>query len=630
MSWFLSLAKDIDDMHDDGKMAVGGKSFIAHLFSMYWGCRGIPESICDLAYPVLFIFLNVDSVRGTQLQAMIFTPWAMKPLFAVVSDMFPVMGYKKRWYFVMMFSLATLSSFMLYISSPTALGGELATVAFFYLFIVNSAVASCDSMSQGRYTEVCKAKGASVVVLVSSLKITGGFIAAVVGPTLSDLHAQLSFIVAPPLFFQGIFVQGANFMGDKTVEPPCAPDWSIYNKDKKIIITGVTLGTLALSNAALTLALSAWQQAEEDAADRNETLFMTRPDFVIDHPIQLYYALSIMLLIMGMTFWSLPYRVAKINIYIIFCRVATLNFGYVLQQWYTAPVIWCQGTPNFSNRVYQTMGLVTGNLATLAGVALFEKYVSHWPARAAFWVTTLFTCVAALFDLSMITGFNRSVLSWTPVSGMTTTFLSETEYRLDDLMGFLIGTQALKPIVDTLDSMPSTVLLSKLCPAGVETTVFAMLAALQNLGLQISSLLGAQAISWTEVNIRNLTNETHPDERVYYCDTGRDPFGLGMSGLSFCLVVGGILMPLITIPATWLLIPPQRLDEPFVDQDDQEMAKQEVEGAARSLSVEAGQGVAAFPSFQGAMGGDDMAPLDQREHSSKFMFRKGLGGSKYL
>merc|ERR1712204_58834 len=141
------------------------------------------------------------------------------------------------------------------------------------------------------------------------------------------------------------------------------------------------------------------------------------------------------------------------------------------------------GNPNFTLTVYQALGQWIGQGATLLGVVLFQKFVSHWHAQRAFWVTTMFTVVAALFDLSMLTKFNRVIFS--PLGFGN---IKPFGFRLDDLLGFLIGTQALKPIATTLDDMPASVLVSKFCPAGVETTVFAILAALQNLGMQISGL----------------------------------------------------------------------------------------------------------------------------------------------
>merc|ERR1711976_657525 len=157
-------------------------------------------------------------------------------------------------------------------------------------------------------------------------------------------------------------------------------------------------------------------------------------------------------------------------------------------------------------------------------------------------------------------------------------------YRLDDMFGFLIGMQALKPIATTLDDMPSTVLLSKLCPAGVETTVFAILAALMNLGLTVSGLLAGEFYTYYEVDISSTRkfDETAGNNTVciggapkpgpegcfcgknkegkdycekFTCNFGFSPLGEGINGISWTLIVWGMILPLTTIPATFFLIP---------------------------------------------------------------------------
>merc|ERR1719401_45595 len=275
-----------------------------------------------------------------------------------------------------------------------------------------------------------------------------------------------------------------------------------------------------------------------------------------------------------MTFWSLPKQVALINVYIMFCRIAAMDVRYVLQQWYTT--LKCNAgqpnpieprLPNFPNTVYQMMGLVLGNACTLFGIWLFENYVYYWNSRKAFWVTTVFTMVAALFDLSMLTRFNQTMWAWFPAMSNRISFLcgedakgqptcSDDGYRLDDLFGFLIGMQALKPIATTLDDMPATILLSKLCPAGVETTVFAMLAAIQNLGLTVSGLLAGYFFESFRVDIEQ-------------CDYGWSPLGENVNGLQWALIMGGVILPLSTIPATFCLIPDKPLNSKFVEDADQ-------------------------------------------------------------
>jgi hypothetical protein len=328
-------------------------------------------------------------------------------------------------------------------------------------------------------------------------------------------------------------------MGDPRVEECCTPDTKVLRKDYKIVILGAVLGVMAF-------AVPFWN---------NEV-----------H--QLIYAMVAVAVCLSLTFFALPVQVAKINVYILFCRMATLDFRYPLLQWYTAEAEICPPSkfPNFTNTVYQAVGLVCGNLATLFGVYLFEVYVCHWNVRKAFWVTTVFTIIAASFDLSMLTGFNRTLFAPLGFGDINPFGMG----RLDDLLGFLLGTQALKPIATTLDDMPATVLLSKLCPVGVETTVFAILAALQNIGFQVAGLWATQFIKAVGFNIQT-GNETDPTDNGT-CDTGKASnfYGPeGMDGITWGVVVGNILLPLLTIPATFILLPNKNLDENFACDEDE-------------------------------------------------------------
>merc|ERR1719401_2527400 len=335
-----------------------------------------------------------------------------------------------------------------------------------------------------------------------------------------------------------------------------------------------------------------------------------------------------------MTFWSLPKQVALINVYIMFCRIAAMDVRYVLQQWYTT--LKCNAgqpnpieprLPNFPNTVYQMMGLVLGNACTLFGIWLFENYVYYWNSRKAFWVTTVFTMVAALFDLSMLTRFNQTMWAWFPAMSNRISFLcgedakgqptcSDDGYRLDDLFGFLIGMQALKPIATTLDDMPATILLSKLCPAGVETTVFAMLAAIQNLGLTHSGLSASIFFDAFGVDMSGTK-----------CQEGHSKilgFDLGVNGIQLALIFGGILLPATTIPATFCLIPDKPLNGKFVD----DVPPAEVELANNPVHDD-GHPAASFgrqsPSYVG-LGDAGIAPQDELEKASSLLFKRGGTG----
>lgn len=400
--------------------------------------------------------------------------------------------------------------------------------------VMQSAIAMCDSLSQGKYTEICKWKGSSIVSFTMYLKTTGYMVASIITPIFNDTNPQFNLYFVLPLVGQAIIVQAMNFMGDRRLDRLCFFDSELFHKDRGIILLGLGLGIWALILAiAGVIGASAGVLLGMSAGGLGAVLIAT--------------------------FSVLPREVAKVNTYMLFCRVAYLDLRYVLQQWYTAPESQCPDSPHFPNKVYQLMGYVMGNLASLFGVFLFERYVSHWNARPAFWVTTVFTMVASLFDVMMVTNFNRVVLGWVPFIGgqVVTWFGQDYPMRLEDIFGFLIGSQAIKPLAVTLDDMPATVLLSKICPPGVETTVFAMLAAMQNMGLQMSGLLSSNFLQFFEVNL---------DKTKNICDLGEAPFG--MNGLLFAVVTGNMILPMTTILATWALIPNKRLDEDFGEDTD--------------------------------------------------------------
>jgi len=589
------LRDDIDDLYFEEKITVNGCSMITHLTSMYWGCRGFPENLQDIALLPLIQKLGIDSSRGTVLISLIFAPWAMKPFFALLSDLVPFLFFKKRWYMVLVSCLGAYGAFMASPlgSTPDELRGDVPPdqqgfLLFVYFALINGAIAMCDSLSQGKYTEICKWKGATVVSYVSGSKILAGVAAALVGPRFNDSDPQINMMIIIPFFAQGAVVFGMNFMGDRKLPMVCGFDSAIWNKDKRIIITGLTLGGIA----AMLLVFE---------------LLTSNGIVTITSRMRLGFATAGIVAVLGMTFWSLPRAVAAINVYIIFCRVAALDVRFVLQQWYTSRAAQCGAgnTPHFPNTIYQMVGLILGNVMTLFGIWLFENYVYFWNAQKSFWVTTVFTVVAALFDVSMITQFNRTLWSWLPFMSNKVTWLCGDDgcdpggYRLDDMFGFLIGMQALKPIATTLDDMPSTVLLSKLCPAGVETTVFAILAALMNLGLTVSGLLAGEFFTKYEVKISSNTKfETLEGKADHFeictfgvpsfpaggeacvcgvsdgknyceqfiCNFGNSPLGDSVNGITWTLIVGGMLLPLTTIPATFCLIPNKPLNEDMVDE----------------------------------------------------------------
>ena len=138
--------------------------------------------------------------------------------------------------------------------------------------------------------------------------------------------------------------------------------------------------------------------------------------------------------------------------------------------------------PEFLGRVH----LVT-SVASLIGVWLYQRYFKHVPFRVIFGWTTVISALLGMTALILVTHFNRTL-------------------GIDDYW-FSLGDSLILAVAGRIALMPVYVLCARLCPAGIEATLFALLMSVYNFGWMVSSELGAILTHWlgvTETNFENL------------------------------------------------------------------------------------------------------------------------------
>merc|ERR1711948_20433 len=122
----------------------------------------------------------------------------------------------------------------------------------------------------------------------------------------------------------------------------------------------------------------------------------------------------------------------------------------------------------------------------------------------------------------------------------------------------------LEQLIDNLDQMPATLLLSKLCPKGIETTMFAILAGFSNIGLSLSSQIGGWFVAYFGFNFQAGAAESGKGICNVGGATPNEP--ASFHGMAQALVLGNLLLPSLTIPLTWIFIPNQPLSADFLDE----------------------------------------------------------------
>ncbi len=134
--------------------------------------------------------------------------------------------------------------------------------------------------------------------------------------------------------------------------------------------------------------------------------------------------------------------------------------------------------PEFLGRVR----LVT-SLASLAGIWLFQRFFRTIPFRKIFVWSTILSTALGLTTLLLVTHTNRAI-------------------GIDDHW-FSLGDSLILTVIGQIAYMPVLILAARLCPPGVEATLFALLMSVNNLAGMLSYQFGALLTHWFGVTESN-------------------------------------------------------------------------------------------------------------------------------
>jgi folate/biopterin transporter len=139
-------------------------------------------------------------------------------------------------------------------------------------------------------------------------------------------------------------------------------------------------------------------------------------------------------------------------------------------------------SPEFLGRVR----LVT-SIASLVGIWMFQRFFRSIPFRTIFGWTTVISAVMGMTMLLLVTHTNRSL-------------------GIDDHW-FSLGDSLILTVMGQIAYMPVLVLAARLCPPGVEATLFALIMSVTNLAALLSYEFGAglmHVLGVTETNFDQL------------------------------------------------------------------------------------------------------------------------------
>jgi len=547
-----SLKEQLDKVTDGNGMKV-----IIQLFCTYFFfCKSMARDFVLSTITVYFtkVLFADDTVTNNMLTAAT-SPYGIKTLWGSMSDALPCFGYHKRFYIIWGVCVSLCCIITLAVLNPEGTYSPLSpapsltiSITALLFFGTEYGGATVDSLSQARYTEFMKEMGTPTIVSFVWFLINSCTLLSAWGNWLVVAgQYKILLYFAIPVCLPMLYPAAMNWLFDKPVDSMCSPDCTKVMAHKGIFAMSMVLACGALGGSGL--------------------LIIQAPALV-----KIIYYGSLGTVFVVMSFMVLDYKIAAPAFYMFLCSALRLFFNGTLQGWYTYRnfigwpsessdpcegsddpdcISWCiKSGPGFETNYYQFVGNFVGAIAATFAVVLFEMFISKWSVRAAFWVTTMFQMFSTCLELAILQRWNHSMFGTDPL---------EPGSAWVDQLFFLVGAQALDKIIEMLDFMPCNVLIGKLCPAGMEATIFAVLAGSQNFGTNLARVFGALAVEYLGVSFTSGSNKcTNP---VYEIGP------ISLTGLACARAAGGILLPALTIPLTFVLLPNRNLNDNFLDED---------------------------------------------------------------
>ncbi|CAJ1986716.1 folate/biopterin transporter / FT5 [Leishmania donovani] len=265
------------------------------------------------------------------------------------------------------------------------------------------------------------------------------------------------------------------------------------------------------------------------------------------------------------SFWAMPLVIAKANVFGYLQMTVYLQLPGALDSFYLANAECLPDGPHFTYTFYNTVAAVIGNIGGLIGVTAFNYIFSKHSYRLTFCITTVVQIIASVFDIIMVKRWNVYI-------------------GIPDHAMYICGDAVVYQVCYMLAWMPMIVLLSRLCPRGSESVVYALMAGFSNLGQTTSSSLGAIIMEY------GWSITTTPP-----CN---------FSNVPWLLLVGHIMLPLLVIPLT-LLIPNARIC------DDLDVDGKAVKSAvSHQVALDAAQAEDGFEENTSSVEAADVATKD--------------------
>eukprot|EP00928_Gymnodinium_smaydae_P054690 TRINITY_DN38421_c0_g1_i1.p1 TRINITY_DN38421_c0_g1~~TRINITY_DN38421_c0_g1_i1.p1 ORF type:complete len:599 (+),score=108.47 TRINITY_DN38421_c0_g1_i1:71-1798(+) len=412
--------------------------------------------------PVDFM-LRERNVKASDLQvcmAAVSIPWSIKPLMGLLSDCFPLGGYRRLPYM----AIATIGSLLacVAVGSWHAMPLNLLLLGLFAIFY---QVSVSDLLSEAVYSRRIQEKPAHGPDLVSF--VWGGIglgklvSTALVGAVIQYYSPYHAYLIALPVIGLVLIIPLFNLFEEERLPTRCF-DQSAWDKDWPLFLVALLLGCGSLGLTALSLFGVAL--TTKVAAASILALVVIMSFSVILNPI-----------------------IANVNTFFFVQSLFAVSTHGASFFFFTDNVNQYPDGPHLSTMFYTTaIGLVS-TAFSLLGMFAYSKYMKHWRYPRVLVVSNLAGTAVNLLSCIVY-------LRWNTRWGISDRF-------------FVLASSAVQTAIMELAWLPGVLMNSQLCPPGREATMFALLAGCHNLGANLANYFGAMLLTLLGVEPKGADGE---------------------------------------------------------------------------------------------------------------------------
>lgn len=480
--------------------AVFGWKMMVTLFATQHLSKGFAKEVILQASPYVWKAYHLAAPQAQIMTGVCKLPWGMKPMIGLISDACPIFGYAKAPYMLIAIVSGTSAMACLgFLPFPSLSISDVVVC----LFLVHMQISVVDLLSEAKYAEKMQdapTHGPALMTYVwFGLKAMALVSCLCSGEVLQNYGPQGMFMMAMVPAGLAFLPVSLGFLEERVVS---AQELSKLRQNLYQQIDACILCGIMLVSTLLIMYMG---------------IFKPFPE------IAFWVGIAVMLVVLASSSVLLSPMIASCNAYNVLASALHINITGATFYFYTdSPEMYPEG-PHFSPFFFNTVMTTTGFLFSLAGLYLYQRYMSTWNFRTIAVFTHVFISGFGLMDVMMFARYNRKL-------GIPDTF-------------FVLGVSVLENTIEQWKHIPQVILYSRLCPRGFEAITYALLAGSANLGQTVAHNIGAEVLQLLNVRPRGV-----PDE------------GDQFNNLWVAALLSSLL-PLLSVLLTYRLLPGLRQDE---------------------------------------------------------------------